>query len=303
MTTVSVCMLGHNVRPYLEESLPIVKRQQGFEHVEILFADNESEDGSGDVAAEHGAQVVFVPDEEFHHALTRRMLTEKASGEFVCMLVGDATPCDEFWLTRLIEPLQNDPLVRMCFSRWLPRPDAPPVEMFDIIIAFPPKSAEAFIPRDDAIANAEFLKDPFPYIHSSNVSSAYRREQFLEIPFTKETAICEDQFAAHWFLRQQFKVRYCALSRAYHSHNEPPSAQRRRIRKCAAGLMHVCDVPVPSSSSLFRAIASSFLSAFGILRYTGAPWTKFWNVFTSRLARKMGERDAVRAAKRGAKKP
>jgi len=297
MAQVSVCIIGRDVRPYLEESLPMIRRQEGVDEPEILFADNASEDGSGDVAAEHGARVILVPEAEFHHALTRRMLAEEASGEFLCMLTGDAVPYDSHWLRRLIEPLENDPLVALCYSRWLPRPNAQPVERIEISAGFPPISHEAYVPADDALANAEFEKNPYPYMFCQNVSSAYRRAQFLEIPFTKEIAITEDQFSAYWFLRRRFKTRYCALSRVWHSHEDSLAEERLRYRQCVSGFLKFCPVAPPTSRTTFGAFVASLAYALVMVGSGKARVRELWATFRSKLARRLGELDAARSGR------
>ncbi len=301
MTNVSVCIVGRNERPTLEESLPMIREQIGVGDIEILFADSASDDGSADVAAEHGARVIFVPEGEFHHALTRRMLAEEAAGEFVCMLTGDATPYDEHWLWRLIEPFQADPLIGMCYSRWYARDDAPPSQRADIKATFPSVAREAFAPADDPVASAEFQASPYQFMFATDVSSAYRRDMFLRIPFTEEIFTCEDQFASYWLIQNGFKVRYCPLSRAYHSHHDTFATERERFRTYTEAFDVFCHVPEPTTPNIFAATIGSLLETIGIARAMKAGIGEWWGIYRSRLARRVGQLDAVRARRRRAK--
>lgn len=121
--SASVVIPTKNAGPEFRETLRRIADQKGVEHVEIVVIDSGSTDGTVEVARDMAADVVAIPPDSFHHARTRNLGAERASGEHLVFLVQDAVPVDDRWLQKLLVPLQRGEAAAVT-TRQVPRWDA-----------------------------------------------------------------------------------------------------------------------------------------------------------------------------------
>jgi len=91
---------------------------------ELLVCDSGSNDGSAELAREHGARVLEIPPASFSHGGTRNLLMAEAQGAHVALLTQDAEPADERWLERLLAGFALAQDVAIVCGAYRPRPQA-----------------------------------------------------------------------------------------------------------------------------------------------------------------------------------
>jgi rhamnosyltransferase len=120
---VSVVIPVLNGGRLLQEALAAIDSQHGDFSLEVLCLDSGSHDGSQEVCEQYGARVIEVPSGSFNHGATRNQGIALSRGEFVVLLVQDAVPVGEHWLTTLLRNFTK-PDVAGVYCRQIPRPEA-----------------------------------------------------------------------------------------------------------------------------------------------------------------------------------
>src|SRR4030042_1234198 len=116
MTKISIILLVKNGQATLEEVLKKVFSQAIQEIFEVIAIDSGSTDRSKDILARFPVRVEKLPPESFNHGETRNLGARLSGGKYLVYLTQDATPQDDKWLGRLIQPFEEDPLVAGAFS-------------------------------------------------------------------------------------------------------------------------------------------------------------------------------------------
>lgn len=96
--TVSVVMNCRNCAPYVREAVESVYAQT-FDDWEIVFWDNASDDGSGDIARQFDGRLRYWRGElAVPLGTARNLALERARGEFIALL-----DCDDVWRSEKLE--------------------------------------------------------------------------------------------------------------------------------------------------------------------------------------------------------
>jgi len=234
-STVTLVIRTLNAGPWLGELLP---RLTGLNRKpdEMLVVDSGSSDGTVERILAAGPQlvapgspfagsnpwrVVSIPGREFTHARSTNLGFSEARGEIVAMLSQDALPVDAEWLDRLTAPLESmkgtdAPLVAAAFGRQVARPEAFPLERWQIEADYP-----AGTPVNDARGGVLF----------SNVNSAARRSAWQDEPFDESLLIAEDRAWAANQLKRGRRIAYVPDAVVIHSHDY---SVRTASERCAA---------------------------------------------------------------------
>ncbi|HEY2202065.1 MAG TPA: glycosyltransferase family A protein, partial [Solirubrobacteraceae bacterium] len=123
MSTVSVVIPVKDGERYLEELLDALA-SEGVD--ETLVIDSGSRDRSLEIASAAGVELLEIEPSGFGHGRTRNLGAERTSGELVCFLTQDATPCPG-WLNAYREAFALDKRVGAAYGPHLPRPDTSPM--------------------------------------------------------------------------------------------------------------------------------------------------------------------------------
>ena len=86
---LSIVVIGRNEGQRLARCMESVRAIRGFDKVQLIYADSGSTDGSPEIAAQFGAEVVVVYPERPTAAIGRNAGWRRATGEFVLFLDGD----------------------------------------------------------------------------------------------------------------------------------------------------------------------------------------------------------------------
>jgi O-antigen biosynthesis protein len=174
---------------YLEGLLDALARE-GVE--ETLVIDSGSEDRSREIARAAGVEVLEIEPASFAHGATRNLGAERVSGELICFLTQDATPCPG-WLAAYREAFGLGERIGAAFGPHLARPDTSPMiarELSEFFAGFSPDGR----PSIQCRGQESFL---------SNVNACYLREcweqvRFREVRYSEDQAFGRDMLEAGW---------------------------------------------------------------------------------------------------------
>ncbi len=188
-TRISVVVPVKDGERYLEELLDALTRE-GVD--EVLVIDSGSSDRSREIVRAARAELLEIEPTEFGHGRTRNLGAEHTSGELICFLTQDATPCPG-WLAAYRAAFALDERVGAAYGPHLPRADTSPMiarELSEFFATFAPDGTPVVQRQGDPT----FL---------SNVNACYTRPcweelRFRELPYSEDQAFGADLLAAGW---------------------------------------------------------------------------------------------------------
>ena len=255
---VSIVLLTRNGSETLPATLDAIARQRTDFAFEIIAVDSGSTDGTPALLDGVAREVVRISPASFNHGLTRNLGIEHARGELIVLIVQDAVPVSDDWLTRLIAPLRANKDVAGAFCRQQPRPGATALTKYYLgawVGASPaPRSVKL-------TSRADFERlDPQARLQLcafDNVCSCIRRSVWQQIPFV-ETPIAEDLEWARTVLLAGHRLDYVADAAVVHSHDRPARYEFARTYVLHRRLLPLFGLrTIPSMRLLAGAIASS----------------------------------------------
>lgn len=191
----SVIIITKNQKSFLQKSLPILLNQNFKAPYEILVVDSGSIDGSIKYLQSLPVKLIKVRLEAFNYAKVFNIAAQKAKGEYLVRLSGDAIPIGKNWLTEMIKPFK-DPKVGATYgiytitgAKGYGYPDYWPAERF-------PKKL------------TKYSIEPTPFMTQKNNEKVYnlagaccaiRRKIWQKRPFNEKLQAGEDAEYA-WFL-------------------------------------------------------------------------------------------------------
>jgi O-antigen biosynthesis protein len=193
VSTVSVVIPVLDGERYLEELLHALARERP---AETLVIDSGSRDRSCEIVRAAGVELLQIEPHEFAHGQTRNLGAERTSGDLICFLTQDATPCPG-WLEAYVEAFALDEPVGAAYGPHLPRPDTSPMvarELTEFFGGFEAGEGAAQQPVVQRAGDPTFL---------SNVNACYARAcweeiRFREIAYSEDQAFGADLLAAGW---------------------------------------------------------------------------------------------------------
>jgi glycosyltransferase involved in cell wall biosynthesis len=207
VTRVSAIIPVKDGERYLEELLSALKRE-GVD--EILVIDSGSRDRSLEIVRAADVELLEIDPADFSHGRTRNLGADRTSGELICFLTQDATPCPG-WLDAYREAFALDERVGAAYGPHLPRADTSPMIARELIEFFAGFEADAEpASEDDANGNhagangagghrpvghpskVPVVQRPGGPTFLSNVNACYARACWEQIRF-RDVAYSEDQ--------------------------------------------------------------------------------------------------------------
>ncbi len=127
MPKVSVIIRTLNEKEHLQELLAAL-RAQDFQDFEVIVVDNESTDGTAELAEKSGCTIVTIKREEFNFPRSMNLGALNATGDILIFVVGHALPFRKNWISCAVEHLA-DPKVAGVFSPVIPNKGCSLAEM------------------------------------------------------------------------------------------------------------------------------------------------------------------------------
>ena len=209
--TISVIVVARNEARNVERCVGALKRQRGGEGLDVLLVDSSSDDGTPDLARQHGARVHTIRREDFHHSRTRNLGASLTRGETLVFLQGDAWPAHEGWLEELVSPLRADPTVACVYGRQTPKPECDPINRFRTGWNYGDREVRK------SLALADELKHRLYFFSTANC--AIRREIWEKYRFPEDVPIFEDTTFARRVIGDGGAILYNPRAEVQHSHN------------------------------------------------------------------------------------
>jgi len=180
--------------------------------LDIVVVDNESIDGSQDVARAFGARVTAISQDEFTWGRALNRGFELTLGEVVVVLSADVEPADDEWLAQMLEPFR-DPRVVAVYGRQVPRVDAPIDEIVRIAASFPTTT----MLLSGSVARS--MVGTLPFL--SNSCAMIRRAAWEQVKFDEHCDAAEEQQWMEAHLERGRSYVYLGAAKSYHSHRDP----------------------------------------------------------------------------------
>lgn len=186
-----------------------------------LVIDSGSVDGSAELAAEHGFELLRIGKEDFDHGGTRQQAALLLrDSEIIVYLTQDAVLEGSTSLTRILSAF-DDARVGTAYGRQLPREGAAPIEAHARLFNYPAESRLKTI--DDARQLG--VKAAF----TSNSFAAYRTEALFGVGgFPEKLILAEDMVVAARMLKAGWAIAYVAEACVRHSHDYSPVQEFKR---------------------------------------------------------------------------
>lgn len=194
---------------YLQELLDALAREAPDQ---ILVIDSGSRDRSREIARAAGVELLQIQPHEFGHGKTRNLGAQHTSGELICFLTQDATPCAG-WLAAYREAFKLDDHIGAAYGPHLPRTDTSPMiarELSEFFAGF--QSGESGAETRPVVQSAG---DP---TFLSNVNACYARACWEQIGF-REVAYSEDQAFGSDMLKAGWSKVYQPSAAVLHAHD------------------------------------------------------------------------------------
>ncbi|MFH1550952.1 MAG: glycosyltransferase family 2 protein [Planctomycetota bacterium] len=291
---LTIVIRSYNEMPHVPATLNnlLIQRRQDFG---VIVIDTGSTDGSVEVFKEfaqgpgkkYNFELIEIPVEEYNPGRVLNMGIGKSPHDIVVLLNADATPVDEFWLERLVEPFAQDEEIAATFSRVLPRDDTKPLVVADI---------ERFFPEKGELPKWKH------YVHYSHISNAIRKKCWEEHPVTTACKMtCEDAEWGLWALQKGYRIQYVPASLVYHAHNYTLGRYYRRMFREGEDSVQVFRDARPGMLRGLKSFAGAVLRDVAWCVRRGHILSALYSPIlriTQQIARYRGQRRGIRARSR-----
>jgi rhamnosyltransferase len=255
---VSIVLATRNGAATLPALFDAVERQNTDRAIEIVAVDSSSTDGTLDILNARANRVVRIPEGAFDHGLTRNLGVEHARGELVILMVQDAVPASDSWLSALTAPFRADDRVAGAFARQMPRDDASALAKYNLSHWIAASGAGRTMGIN---GRAEFdALDPRARLERcafDNVCSCIRRSVWERHPFQK-TTIAEDVAWAKVVMIAGYRIAYVPDAAVIHSHDRPVRYEFARTYALHRRLFELFQLQtIPNAPALALSIAAS----------------------------------------------
>ena len=209
MTVDIICPL-YNARNYIMDLHQNIKKQKNVEVLSINYVVTKTNDNIEEILESLDCNYEMIEREEFSHSLTRERMANNCKADIIVFITQDVIIKSESWLKNLIRGIEENEC-EAAFSRQICTNST--IEKYTRERNYPDKS---YVKTKEDISkmgiNAFFFSD---------ASSAVKREIFVELNGYdgKNFPTNEDMYLAYKLLTNGYRIKYCADSICYHSHD------------------------------------------------------------------------------------
>ena len=216
---ISVVIRTKNEADWIGRCLTAVRRQD-YAEFEVIVVDNDSTDGTREIAAGFDCRVLRIGDAEFTFGRALNYGIRAARGELIAILSGHSIPVNDKWLERLALVF-TQPDIAGAYGRQEPLQDTSDFDKRDLWTTFG---------LDRRIQTKDF------FFHNAN--SMIRRDIWESVPFNENLEGVEDRDWARRVLQMSYKISYEPYASVYHFHGIHQGRDEAR----AARVAHVIEL-------------------------------------------------------------
>lgn len=180
------------------------------QELEILYVLTRSIDKSEDILKKLNCNYCVVEPKQFSHSLTREIMVNKVNGDIIVFISQDVKMKNKLWLKNLVTPIISGEC-EASFSRQICENNS--IEKY---------TREKNYPEESRVVSKKDIEQygllTFFY---SDASSAVNAKVYKELNAYdgKDMPTNEDMYFAHKLIHAGYRIKYCADSEVYHSHD------------------------------------------------------------------------------------
>lgn len=214
---ISVVLRAKNERAWIGRCLTAITRQR-LPDIDVVLVDNDSTDGTVEVAAAYGATLTNITREEFSYGRALNIGIEAARHEVVALLSSHCVPVDELWADYAYAHLGPEGDAGTCgiYGRQEPLPDTSAIDRRDLWTTF----------RDERVRQRVDY-----FFHNAN--SAIRKSIWRDQPFDEKIRGVEDREWGKRMIAAGYDIVYEPGMRAYHQHGIHQGRDEGRAKRVA----------------------------------------------------------------------
>lgn len=208
MTIDIICPL-YNAENYIEKLHNNILKQENVNISNILYILTESKDNTEEILLLHNCNYKKIKKEEFSHSLVREKSAFESKSDIVVFITQDIVIENDNWLYNLTKDINND--IICTYSRQISKYNN--IEKY---------TRECNYPKNSQIKSKKDINElGLKTFFNSDASCAVNRKKFVELNGydNKDLPISEDMYYAYKVIMNGYKIKYCADSIIYHSHN------------------------------------------------------------------------------------
>ncbi|NFE94661.1 glycosyltransferase [Clostridium botulinum] len=180
------------------------------QELEILYVLTRSKDKSEDILKKLNCNYRVVEPKKFSHSLTREIMANKVSGDIIVFISQDVKMKNKLWLKNLVTPIISGEC-EASFSRQICENNS--IEKYTREKNYPEESR--------VVSKKDIEKYGLLTFFYSDASSAVNAKIYIELNAYdgKDMPTNEDMYFAHKLIHAGYRIKYCADSEVYHSHD------------------------------------------------------------------------------------
>lgn len=204
-----ICPL-YNAEEYIYNLNRSLLKQKNVNINKIKYVLTKCNDDSEKILKSNKLNYTLINKLDFSHSLTRETEAKKSKADIIVFITQDIVIESDFWLYNLVKPIIAGE-VEATYSRQITKYDN--IEKYTREFNYPENS---FIK-----SNEDIVKMGLKTFFSSDASAAIRRDIFTKLNGYdgKKLSISEDMYFSYKLITNGYKIKYCADSVVYHSHN------------------------------------------------------------------------------------
>lgn len=204
-----ICPL-YNAESYIENLDKTIKMQKNVEIKKIQYVLTKCKDNTEEILKKISADYLTVEPKDFSHSLTREKVAMKSTADIIVFITQDIEIRTDDWLEKLVKPI-IDGQAEASFSRQLTKYDN--IEKYTREMNYP---AESYINTKNDIE-----RKGLQTFFSSDASAAIKTEIFKQLNGYDGMNLMasEDMYISYKIIMNGYRIKYCADSVIYHSHN------------------------------------------------------------------------------------
>lgn len=195
---------------YIENLHKSLLKQKDVDLKNIRYIVTKSNDNTTKILKSINAMFREIEPKDFSHSLTREEELRRSDADIVVFITQDVIIKSDLWLYNLVKPI-IDGECDASYSRQIAKDNG--IEKYTRELNYPKESK--------VITKKDVEKLGIKAFFSSDASSAIRRDVFLKLNGydNKKIPTSEDMYITYKLIMNGYKVKYCADSVIYHSHD------------------------------------------------------------------------------------